>query len=610
LEKREKSKASDSLVHNEWYTEGSESMKNKQGLVRRKSGIYEVRVRVPKPLVSKLNRQEIKRSLGTSDLREARGLFPGKFKEINDILAAAQSDVAKVVVHLRPVPSGALKQIARLWFSLKWEAAERELSQPLPPHVTRELAVHCLESDLFPIKGQDEIRVLQYEAEAESLLVRAGYSDSDAPSIGVLANYLKRGDIDILEVMIRHHWNGDLSHTLRDTLYRSFSGPHDERVARTEVKSHRNAVTLDEAISSFENDAQRATLSAKNSRGYAPGFNLLREIVGGATALASVDRIHARRIRDVLAFLPPNASKRFPEMSLVAAAEHAKVRELPPIQATTATNILSCLAAFFNWARIEHGLTSSPFADLKALQKARGKDEQRQPFSAAQLELLFSGEMYSLPYESMGRMQPGKYWVPLLALYHGARMNELCQLELADIKIQDGLWCMQFTEESASDGKKTLKTASAHRTVPVHPIVQSLGFIDYCESARGNGGRLFPELRMAKSGYLSDNFSKWFSRYRKHRGVTGTLINFHSFRHGFNDACREVDVPEPIVEQLCGWSADGSMVKHYGKGHTLQRKATELAKVRFPCVEKLLPALQGVNDEGTVMMSSEDELGD
>jgi integrase len=73
------------------------------------------------------------------------------------------------------------------------------------------------------------------------------------------------------------------------------------------------------------------------------------------------------------------------------------------------------------------------------------------------------------------------------------------------------------------------------------------------------------------------------------------VTNFHSFRHGFNDACRAANVPDDIIEQICGWAADDSMVNHYGMGHTLQRKAVEIAKVRFPAVERLLPALQGVN---------------
>jgi len=297
--------------------------------------------------------------------------------------------------------------------------------------------------------------------------------------------------------------------------------------------------------------------------------------------------------------LPPNASKRFPKLTLVQAAEHAKANDLLPISAKTAENALFNFASFFRWAVREHIIDRTPADGLQPTQKKRTKAEERQPFSEADLVNLFSAALYRRPHGEVAPGQLGRYWVPLLALYHGARLNELCQLEVADIGEDDGVAVMRITEESEAGEEKHLKTRNAQRRVPIHPVLLQLGFMDYAASVQKSGKpRLFPDLTKAATGYYSDNFLKFFSRFRKQQGVTDRRVNFHSFRHGFRDATRAVDVPPDIVSELCGWSAGDSMRDHYGSGHTLRRKFEELSKVRFPAVEKLLP-LQVVNEVGS-----------
>jgi integrase len=300
---------------------------------------------------------------------------------------------------------------------------------------------------------------------------------------------------------------------------------------------------------------------------------------------------------DVLAHLPANATKRFSGMTLLEAADHAKRNGVPPISAKTAENILFNFSSFFRWAVREHIIERSPADGLKPAQQKRSKDEGRQPFSDADLVKLFSADLYRAPYRQVDRTQLGRYWVPLLALYHGARMNELCQLEVADVREADGIPFIRITEESEAGEDKKLKTRNAQRMVPVHPVLKQLGFLDYADGVRRRGEtRLFPGLTKAATGYYSDNFSKWFGRFKKQRGVTDRRLNFHSFRHGFNDATRVVDIPDAIVKELCGWSKGDSMRDHYGAGYPLERKHEELAKIRFPVVERLLP-LRVVNTE-------------
>ena len=59
-------------------------------------------------------------------------------------------------------------------------------------------------------------------------------------------------------------------------------------------------------------------------------------------------------------------------------------------------------------------------------------------------------------------------------------------------------------------------------------------------------------------GYFSDNFSKWFKRYKDKAGVRSN-VNFHSFRHTFAVKACEANINDKLIDTLAGWS----------KGHTV-----------------------------------------
>lgn len=66
--------------------------------------------------------------------------------------------------------------------------------------------------------------------------------------------------------------------------------------------------------------------------------------------------------------------------------------------------------------------------------------EERKPFSEADIKKIFKGKIY-LPEATPG---PARYWIPLLGLFTGARLNELCQLHVGDVIKEDGIWCLDI----------------------------------------------------------------------------------------------------------------------------------------------------------------------
>ena len=61
-----------------------------------------------------------------------------------------------------------------------------------------------------------------------------------------------------------------------------------------------------------------------------------------------------------------------------------------------------------------------------------------------------------------------RFWVPLIALFSGMRMNEICQLDVSDIRCVDGVDCFVITSRSNGGGAdKKVKTSTSERFVPI-----------------------------------------------------------------------------------------------------------------------------------------------
>ena len=77
-------------------------------------------------------------------------------------------------------------------------------------------------------------------------------------------------------------------------------------------------------------------------------------------------------------------------------------------------------------------------------------------------------------------------WIPLIALFSGARLEEIGQLLCTDVRIEEGidyfnLLDLPNEDEHDEDGGhvKKLKTLDAGRRVPIHPELVAMGFLDY-----------------------------------------------------------------------------------------------------------------------------------
>ena len=117
----------------------------------------------------------------------------------------------------------------------------------------------------------------------------------------------------------------------------------------------------------------------------------------------------------------------------------------------------------------------------------------------------------------------------MLDLFTGARLNEVCQLEIADIQEKDGIWFLNITDEG--DDRKTVKAKSSHRKVPLHSRLLELGFLEFVES-RKSGKRLFPDYSYNSNGGFGRALGRWYNEtFLTKLGIKKPSLVFHSHRH-------------------------------------------------------------------------------
>ena len=187
---------------------------------------------------------------------------------------------------------------------------------------------------------------------------------------------------------------------------------------------------------------------------------------------------------------------------------------------------------------------------------------------------------------NLDKGRPERYWVPLISLYSGSRLNEICQMNVSDIKEQDEIWVINLINDSED---KSVKTVSGNRVVPIHPKLVDLGLLDYVKEIKSNGEiKLFPNLRKGKIADYGSQISQWFGRYLENLGIKKKGKNFHSFRHTVVNHLTSKQVYEPFIKELVGHLHGTMTMDVYGGRKPLEVLLNE-------CVVKLDYGIEELN---------------
>jgi integrase len=156
-------------------------------------------------------------------------------------------------------------------------------------------------------------------------------------------------------------------------------------------------------------------------------------------------------------------------------------------------------------------------------------------------------------------------WVPWVAAFTGARVDEICGAMIADIQSVEGVPCLHIRLDYREAGAE-LKTVNSERVVPLHSALVDEGFLEYVGSLPKDGP-LFPNLTPDRFGRRSGNGTKRIGRWvRGERvGITDPRkAPNHSWRHRFRTVCRIANIQKDVSDYLTGHGGDGDVGRDYG----------------------------------------------
>lgn len=186
-------------------------------------------------------------------------------------------------------------------------------------------------------------------------------------------------------------------------------------------------------------------------------------------------------------------------------------------------------------------------------------------YDSHQIQVLFSPAAFeALPLPAR--------WAALIGLYTGARASEVGQLMTSNITEEGGVPCIQISDEGEH---QRVKTDVSVRTVPVHPDLAALGFLEWVEGMRAEGHtRLFPGAKAEAKNGQGNWVSKAFSRYLAEVGKNWPTAKrgFHSLRKTLIQELQGLGVVSELRAQIVGHELDDEHHATYSRDFTVKEK--------------------------------------
>jgi len=228
----------------------------------------------------------------------------------------------------------------------------------------------------------------------------------------------------------------------------------------------------------------------------------------------------------------------------------------PEVKPASVDKVITRAHAFMTWAQKERHFPRGEDLPTEGMTMLTHSQRKRLPgyqlFHFDELQRIFAQDSY------LALRTPHEFWMPLLGLFTGARIGELAQLNLDDIRQdKDGHWIIAIDDKEF----KKIKTDASRREIPLHPTLIELGFLDYLADVRAavpESNRLFPYLRLDKKNGFADVPSEAFGRYLDTLKIHADDKVFHSFRSTANQRLKENDVQPSVRSQLVGHEPEGT----------------------------------------------------
>ena len=346
---------------------------------------------------------------------------------------------------------------------------------------------------------------------------------------------------------------------------------------RSDVKPDANAIRFTDLFDSWKTAHEGPE---KTKREF--GVQVRRFVeVNGDLWVSEVTPAHVRDFKDAMLCMPcqlTKAQRAMTVLQVLGAYEGKDVLRLAP--RTVREKSVAAIRAVLGYAKDNQYRTDNPAAGIKVKVSGTPPRDPIYPFTVKELTTFFNSPVFAVGERPKGGGGEAAKWLPLLSLFTGARLEELAQLQVTDIRTEAGVKFFYI------GSVRRVKNLMSKRKTPTHPELVRLGFLEYIETMRQTKQEwLFPVVASSLEK-RSAAWSKWFGRYREACGITAEGKKFHSFRHGAKRAMRESRVEKTLRDALMGHAHDDE-AEEYGQdedglGVSLPTLYEALAMLQYP----------------------------
>jgi len=484
--------------------------------VQRRGGIYHLRCRVPSDLLSAVGQSEIYRTLATACPKEARrrghrlyGRVLGIFEGLRGMAGSKEewlAQLARLSAEDRDNVIGDLFDLTEVSIrELEQERSKREKAEALSREAVNQCGV--LLGKLGDTVAPEKLKHLTEQRDTAQDLIKRHDELKGTEIIG-------KGEALIAALSSRLGLPVNSANT--PTVLEFLTGTYVKE-RRLADDSHRHIVNFISLFARITGDKRLADYTRTDVIDYVRTLERLSSSTGKS----------------------PNDKTATIETLL------AKSVGKPTMNVTTIEKHVQHVKSFFNTARRHIKFTTGDMIDEMFddvdLSRFVPSAQKRKSWPIDRLNGLIVTPIWkgtaSGPFDFTKRHLPGSHvyrdaywWLPIVALWTGARLEELAQLHHEDLGTdQNGVLFIRIHDE----GIRRVKTVNSIRNVPIHSVLIQFGFPALFDPTKA-GQRLWPELkptgRMKKFG---DTYSTHFTDYRKHCGLYEPLMDFHSLRRTF-----------------------------------------------------------------------------
>lgn len=506
------------------------------------------RMAVPKEVQHRVGKKPITFSLGTSDRREAAILAGKKRAELFEEWGLIGSTPVSVPVSASVVPTLVQLEEAAVVLGYDLPKADAENGRV---NLRHKPALHQAHVNFIHAELQRQARAaatsdVEPVLELADIVVEALGMDLTQESEGYakLCELLAIARIAQLKEQHQHNL-GDVEAETDSKLVR--------RVREREAANAKDGETIVELFELWAAEVldkgDKRPDTVKQDRKVIQQF---AAFVGAHRSLHAITPLEVSDYRETLRKLPPKwmSNRELRDLDMRAAAAKARDANMPKTAYTTINKHLSTISPLYTWLAAQPrwaGLRNP--CDGLFYAKVKGKNA-RPPFTTAMLNKILTSPLFTGFLADGREHRPGvihaddwRYWIPLIAMFTGARIGEIAQLRVGDVNQQCGVWFFLIRHEE-EEGLTTKSGQS--RFAAVHVLLERIGFLAFharrfdavgCD----RNAPLFPELQPNGRGQMSGMPSRWWRDYLTAIGIKDGAdgLGAHSFRHTIADRLRE-----------------------------------------------------------------------